>query len=635
MDAYGAARHNWSLANSGRGRHRQGPRSMSTPPVPALPTADDDRTVVIRNRAALSQNALPPGTVLGEFEIERLIGEGGFGIVYLARDTVLERGVALKEYLPSALANRGLGLTVNVTSARHEETFQAGLRSFLNEARLLAQFDHPALVKVYRFWEANGTAYMIMPYYAGATLKDAVQHDGAPAEAQLTTLLGQLLDALDTLHRANCLHRDIAPDNIVMLASGRPVLLDFGAARRVISDRTQALTVILKPGYAPIEQYAELPSLKQGPWTDVYALAGVAHFMITGTPPPPSVARTLTDPYVPLEQAAAGRYSVRLLRAIDRALAVRPEDRQYDVAAFRALLGLSGPATSGVTADQASTTAATPPRKRATAVVGMGAAIALAAIVAGAALLISGRPAETPPLVEKADYKQAAAPSSLTGPRDVPAPPETRSADMMSSAAGAPAVSAEEPGSLPAPRAAPEPLEMRGDTKSSSATQPAVAADEPSSPPAPRAAARPPEPRGSTKSSAAAAAATVGPGKNTTVARSPANIVVAPPGAPTVGFPSTGSSGRGEALEFSRLEPAEVAPPQAPAPTPPAPNPLAAIVAAALDDGEKCLRAKRYDCAITNANNAIRAEPGSARAHRLKRNAEDAQQEAVKQITVE
>src|SRR5687767_8042 len=125
---------------------------MSAPPS----ADDDDRTVVLKKPAEECENALPIGTRLFEFEVVRLVGEGGFGIVYLAQDEVLQRRVALKEYLPSSLANRGTGLTVNVTSARHKETFLLGLSSFLNEARLLAQFDHPALVKVYRFWEANG-----------------------------------------------------------------------------------------------------------------------------------------------------------------------------------------------------------------------------------------------------------------------------------------------------------------------------------------------------------------------------------------------------------------------------------------------------------------------------------------------
>ena len=123
-------------------------------------------------------------------------------------------------------------------------------------------------------------------------------------------LLAPLTEALAVIHGERCFHRDIAPDNIILLHnSGKPLLLDFGAARRVIGDMTQALTVILKPGYAPVEQYAEIPGMKQGPWTDVYALAAVVYFAIMGRTPPPSVGRLLNDTYVPLVEAAAGRYS--------------------------------------------------------------------------------------------------------------------------------------------------------------------------------------------------------------------------------------------------------------------------------------------------------------------------------------
>ena len=314
-----------------------------------MPPEDDDETMpgpAGRARPSgaeplTSHNALPPGTRLGEFEILGLVGEGGFGIVYLAHDHNLQRRIALKEYLPSSLAGRAGGLIVSVVSERHTETFHAGLRSFVNEARLLAKFDHPSLVKVYRFWEGNGTAYMVMPYYEGLTVGEALKRMGKPPdEGWLKRLVSDLLDALAVLHAAQCLHRDIAPDNILILESGRPVLLDFGAARRVIGDRSQALTVILKPGYAPVEQYADTETMKQGPWTDVYALASVAYFAIMGEPPTASVARIISDPLVPLAQAAAGRYSAAFLQALDLAMAVKPEDRPRDTAAMRSLLGL-------------------------------------------------------------------------------------------------------------------------------------------------------------------------------------------------------------------------------------------------------------------------------------------------------
>jgi serine/threonine protein kinase len=301
-------------------------------PAPAPALAPDDE----------SGNMLPVGFYLGEFEITKVLGEGGFGIVYLAEDHSLGRHVALKEYMPSSLAQRIGRTQVSVKSERHRETFEAGLKSFVNEARLLAQFDHPSLVKVYRFWEANGTAYMVMPFYEGITLKDELKAMGAPPdETWLRELLEPLSEALAVIHAEQCFHRDIAPDNVILLkGSNRPLLLDFGAARRVIGDMTQALTVILKPGYAPVEQYAEVPGMKQGPWTDVYALAAVVYYAITGKTPPTSVGRLMNDNYVPMAQAGAGRYSPAFLAAIDRALIVKPEQRTPSIDALRHDLGM-------------------------------------------------------------------------------------------------------------------------------------------------------------------------------------------------------------------------------------------------------------------------------------------------------
>ncbi|MBX3603703.1 MAG: serine/threonine protein kinase [Piscinibacter sp.] len=318
---------------------------MSLDPNPDDPTVIRTRTQAAAPPPARHSEdtlALPIGTRIGEFELTHRIGEGGFGIVYRAWDHSLERDVALKEYLPSSIATRVGATRISCRSDRHRETFEAGLKSFINEAKLLARFDHPSLVKVFRFWEANGTAYMVMPFYEGTTMRDTVRGMGQPPdETWIMELLAALTEALEVIHREQCFHRDIAPDNVMLLAgSGRPLLLDFGAARRVIGDMTQALTVILKPGYAPVEQYAEVPGMKQGAWTDVYALAAVVYWTITGKTPPPSVGRMLADSWVPLAEAAAGRYSAPFLEAIDRALAVRPEQRTPDIATLRDELGL-------------------------------------------------------------------------------------------------------------------------------------------------------------------------------------------------------------------------------------------------------------------------------------------------------
>jgi hypothetical protein len=315
---------------------------------------EDDRTVLSNGAARASANdlaphhphALPAGTRLNEFEITGILGEGGFGIVYLAYDHSLERQVALKEYMPS-FAWRSDEAHVSVKSSQNVDSFEAGLRNFIIEAHMLAKFDHPSLVKVYRFWEANGTGYMAMPYYRGPTLKQ-VLHDRTtpPDEAWIRSLLAPLIDVLEVMHEHRCFHRDIAPDNILILDDGRPLLLDLGAARQAVSDTNQAFTVILKQNYAPIEQYAEMPGMSQGPWTDLYALGSVVHFAIDGQPPPPALNRMMSDPYVPLATRYTNRYSRTFLEAIDRTLAFKPEERPQSVTALRAMLGLNQPAAA-------------------------------------------------------------------------------------------------------------------------------------------------------------------------------------------------------------------------------------------------------------------------------------------------
>jgi serine/threonine protein kinase len=292
-------------------------------------------------------SALPAGTRLGEFELLSLLGVGGFGIVYLAFDHTLEREVAVKEYMPATLAGRTQTMHVSLRSQSDAETFALGLRSFVNEARLLARFDHPSLLKVYRFWEANGTAYMAMPVMRGHTLKDELQlmhgKQQPTTEAWLRALLDPLLDALAKLHAEGVYHRDIAPDNIQIEPDGHPVLLDFGAARRVISDKSQTLTAILKPAYAPIEQYAEAGAVKQGPWTDIYALGATLYFLMLKRPPPPATARAVHDEASALTTQALPNFSARFLHIVNWMLAPRPADRPQNVAALRRVLDGQAP----------------------------------------------------------------------------------------------------------------------------------------------------------------------------------------------------------------------------------------------------------------------------------------------------
>lgn len=283
----------------------------------------------------VSANCLPVGLQVGEYRILDVIGEGGFGVVYRALDLALDREIALKEFMPSTLAGRRDSSFVHVRP-QHKGAFDAGLRSFINEGRLLARFSHPALVHVYRFFEENGTAYMVMHYYKGRTLASDLQNKREIInQAWVSTILSPILDVLEVLHAADCYHRDISPDNIFLQQDGSPVLLDFGAARRIIGDLTQALTMVLKPGFAPIEQYVDDGAMPQGAWTDVYQLGALMYLMVTGCTPPTSVARMINDPLRVLTPDEAPGFSVEFLQAIHRALAVRPTDRPQSISELK------------------------------------------------------------------------------------------------------------------------------------------------------------------------------------------------------------------------------------------------------------------------------------------------------------
>ncbi|QEY16733.1 serine/threonine protein kinase [Cellvibrio sp. KY-GH-1] len=304
-------------------------------PSPLLKATNSESVVI-------PASALPIGEALKEYVINGIIGEGGFGIVYAAQDTLLHRNVAIKEYMPAAIANRLSSAQINLRSVRHQQTFDAGMQGFIEEARLLAQFKHPALVEILRFWEANGTAYMVMPHYSGKTLRNLLRLDrNFASEAWLKSILAPILDATELLHNNSIYHRDIAPDNIVIQDNGQPVLLDLGSARRVIAGMQSALTVVVKPGYAPIEQYTEDTANEQGPWTDIYALGAVLYFSITGSAPSASVSRMMRDSLKLLTPQDHPQFSDGFLAAINRALQLRPMDRFQTISEFRDALNLS------------------------------------------------------------------------------------------------------------------------------------------------------------------------------------------------------------------------------------------------------------------------------------------------------
>jgi HAMP domain-containing protein len=285
---------------------------------------------------AVEAVALPIGYRLHEYRVDNVLGQGGFGITYLASDVNLNAKVAIKEYLPEQFARRATDVTVTPRTEGDEETYEKGLESYLVEARTLATFRHPHIVRVARFFEANNTAYMVLEYERGESLKNWWRKHAETPEVEMLGLFGPLLDGLAVVHEAGFLHRDIKPDNIyVRDADGSLVLLDFGAARRATDEQTDASNVVT-PGYGPIEQYV---MAEQGPYTDLYAFAATLYWMVTGKKPPAAPDRMVfPDPMVPAVEAGRGRYSEAFLKAVDWALAPEAKDRPKDVAEFRTAL---------------------------------------------------------------------------------------------------------------------------------------------------------------------------------------------------------------------------------------------------------------------------------------------------------
>jgi serine/threonine protein kinase/surface antigen len=283
-------------------------------------------------------NALPAGYQFEGYRIEAILGAGGFGITYRARELRLDRDVAIKEFLPRELAMRGdNGASVEPISAEDHSTFEYGLGRFEDEAKTLTKFRHPNIVPVHRAFEANNTAYLVMEYVEGASLYEILHGRRIMNQAQLRAVFAPLLDGLATVHAAGYLHRDIKPGNIYIRADGTPVLIDFGAARAAMSERSKTLTSVVTAGYAPFEQY--FAKGRQGPWTDIYAMAATMYRAVTGSKPPEAPERQESDPYSTAASQAQAVFAAPLLAAIDKGLAVKPKARPQNVAAWRRQLG--------------------------------------------------------------------------------------------------------------------------------------------------------------------------------------------------------------------------------------------------------------------------------------------------------
>ncbi len=281
-------------------------------------------------------NALTPGFELHWYGFRDILGQGGFGITYIAYDRNLAHEVAIKEYMPADLATRASDNSVVPISPEHEERYQWGLERFIEEARTLAQFEHPNIVRVRNVFKGNNTAYMVMDYELGESLQDILSRRKMLEEADIETVMFPIIDGMKLVHAHGFIHRDIKPANIFIRVDGDPVLLDFGSARQSMEQGRNSITSIFSKGYAPIEQYNTRED-EQGPWTDIYALGATMFRTIAGVPPADAIDRstsisiTSRDSYVPAVEIGAGRYSETLLRAIDHAMKFNREDRPQTI----------------------------------------------------------------------------------------------------------------------------------------------------------------------------------------------------------------------------------------------------------------------------------------------------------------
>jgi len=277
-----------------------------------------------------SEHALPEGTRVDEYTIEKLLGGGGFSIVYKARLNGGDNKVVIKEYMPTTIAKRDGRLHVIPIDADQEERLSRGRRLFFQEASTLTTLKHPNIVNVINFFRANGTVYMVMDYESGVNLQAYIKkYKGNLSERFITTVFVPLLHGLKLIHSHGLLHLDIKPGNVHIRKGGNPLLLDFGAAHEMMHTRQFQSNQVVTPGFSPIEQLD--PAGYIGPWTDIYALGATMRACIEGTSPPPSPERREKDTLRPAASAFKKRYSVQLLKAIDWAMAVDPLDRPQEV----------------------------------------------------------------------------------------------------------------------------------------------------------------------------------------------------------------------------------------------------------------------------------------------------------------
>ena len=281
-------------------------------------------------------NALKPGFELHWYGFREILGMGGFGITYIAYDRNLAHEVAIKEYMPVDLATRADDYSVVPLNSDYEERYEWGLERFIEEARTLAQFEHPNIVRVRNVFKTNNTAYMVMDYELGESLQEILSRRKVLEEEDIGTVMFPIIDGLKRVHAHGFIHRDIKPGNIFIRVDGDPVLLDFGSARQALEQGKESITSLFSKGYAPIEQYNTNED-EQGPWTDIYALGATMYRSIAGIPPTDAIDRstaisiTSRDSFVPALEIGKGNYSEALLIAIDHAMQFDRQNRPQSI----------------------------------------------------------------------------------------------------------------------------------------------------------------------------------------------------------------------------------------------------------------------------------------------------------------
>lgn len=285
--------------------------------------------------------ALPPGTVLnGRYILGRVLGQGGFGITYVAQDHKTGSLVAVKEYFPDTMAARTDGHSVSAYTGQREENFLYGKECFLNEAKTLAEFiGNPNIVRVHSYFEENNTAYFVMDYVQGTSFQDYLKQHGRLSWQETKRILEPVIGALASVHSKGVIHRDVTPDNIYITNDGTVKLLDFGAARYSLGDKSRSLDVVLKHGYAPREQYSRHG--RQGPYTDVYALGATFYYALTGRLPPDSIDRQDEDEFI-LPSSLGVKLPAKAEDALCKALAVSAQDRFQSMSEFYLALNEGG-----------------------------------------------------------------------------------------------------------------------------------------------------------------------------------------------------------------------------------------------------------------------------------------------------